>query len=560
MKNPKVTKEKKIQLHENEENSLSLNVLNVQITNNNKLKRKNRNTDETDIKGQSIKWQRLSLLSSPFDAKMAENKNYDVLCEYLNILMPQLHWQTNKEKEFTGYEVVNLTREQVQIVAPQLALILNRAVISTSLIHEHNYRILISGITVKYLQEMSVPLHQNPIWLPDNKSEVDLQKVTRLGGMFEYPCLTAYCHALLNIGMNASSISREIQSEWSLLDFICNQQISNAEETQSPIRQLARIMQSDFQDMRDSKNLSDFYPNYQWEETIGSREYMLLKHARKGNYWLFKYYLLTTDFMKSPNRKNIKYLLGEAVDGGNIEIVRDLIAFGVNWNDTWRYEDGYPIGMAGPLLTASLLTEGNENFAIFKLLVASGADLDILGDWNEVVNFHVLLNVLHHYDTLRFLIASSPCLSFSFTENSGSQNYWRSPLEKCLFNQDYKAAELLINHGVLLNQLNPGFNWLDFAIKGNSLHLMQCMVKNLPIIVLQKDGVGNTVLHTAAKQGYSPKVRFLIEQAPQCLLWKNAQGEMPLDYLVDHLENMLADLKSNAYPIFQKIADLRVRL
>ncbi len=566
-----MNKEKKIQLHKNEENSLSLN---VQITNNNKLKRKNSNTDETDIKGQSIKWPRLSLLSSSFDAEMAENKNrvvdeksgemYDVLCEYLNILMPQLHWQTNKEKEFTRYEVVNLTRKQVEIVAKQLAHLLKQAVISIGRIHEHNYRLLISGISVKYLQKMSVPLHQNRIWLPDNKSE-DWQKVTRRGGMFEYPCLTAYCHALLNTGVNASSISRDIQSEWNLLDLICNQQISNAEETQSSIQQLARIILSDFKDMHDSKDL--FHPYYELNQPIEYREYreyMLLQYARKGNYWLFRYYLLITDFMKSSNRKDIKYLLGDAVTGGNIEIVRDLIAFGVNWNDTWHFSDDYKgtLYKAGPLLTASLLKEENENFTIFKLLVASGADLDILGeeegeDNDEDVHVHVLLNVLHHYDTLRFLIASSPCLSFSFTEYQGSQNYWRSPLEKCLCNQDYKAAELLISHGAMLNLFNPGFNWLKFAIEGNSLQLMQCMVKNLPIIVLQKDDEGNTPLHTAAKQGYSPKVRFLIEQAPQCLFWNNVQGEIPLDYLVDHLANMLADLKSNAYPIFQKIADLQ---
>ncbi len=101
-----------------------------------------------------------------------------------------------------------------------------------------------------------------------------------------------------------------------------------------------------------------------------------------------------------------------------------------------------------------------------------------------------------------------------------------SLLEKVIGND--QIAKLLINNGARLTQLK------DFAfIESVSMSLMQCMVKNFPLFVLQRDKSGNTPLHIAARRGDSPLVKYLIEQAPQCLLLKNSKGEMPIDSLSD---------------------------
>ena len=420
-----------------------------------------------------------------------------------------------------------------------MTLVLNKAIITIEQTHEtgqQNCRLLIRGIDIKYLQKMSIRLHQNRIWLPENKSEEKVQEITLTGSMFEYASLTDYDDALRNVGIHSLSLRKNyIQNEWNLLRSMLNQEIPGIAED-SPVHGLVKIIKSNL--LKQTANIE-----------------CLLEHTREGNYWLFKWYSYDSQFRRGTNDK--QNLLINAVIGGNIEIVRDLIALGVNWNvflesDDLANESG--IVMTSPVLLASIDIQTNGS-DIFKLLVASGADINFLGYRNNGDSdsyIDVLGNIVGYYNLVRFLIASAqPCLSIAYAIGSD----WLSPLERVVVGND-KIAKLLINKGVMLTQLNTGHNWLDFAFKSDSMSLMQCMVKSFPFIVLQRDKSGNTPLHTAARKGYSPQVRYLIEQAPQCLLWKNSKGEMPIDYLAGEFKNILTDLKLNSSGTFRKISKL----
>ena len=149
----------------------------------------------------------------------SEDDDYDVLCDYLNVLIPSLEWRVNKEKGFPAYEIVNLTQRQAVIVKKQLTDVLNQAVVVIEQSHEtglQNYRLLIWDIDIKYLQKMSIRLHQNRIWLP-------FEEADPLVSMFDYPSLTEYEHALQDLGIHSPSLKKIfIQNEWNLLRKMLN--------------------------------------------------------------------------------------------------------------------------------------------------------------------------------------------------------------------------------------------------------------------------------------------------------------------------------------------------
>ena len=80
-------------------------------------------TQDFDIKRQRLN-PRVTSLDLPFISnslinpeEMTEDKSdeeYDVLCDYLNILIPDLEWRVNKEKTFPKYEVINLTKRRLK--------------------------------------------------------------------------------------------------------------------------------------------------------------------------------------------------------------------------------------------------------------------------------------------------------------------------------------------------------------------------------------------------------------------------------------------------------------
>ena len=463
----------------------------------------------------------------------------DILCDYLNILMPSLTWRVNKKKGFPEYEIVNLTQKQAEIVKLQLKQVLHQAVVAIEPIHEMDlqyYRLLISHIDIKYLKKMSVRLHQNRICLP---SEEEIKKIMLPGSMFEYRSSSDYHNTLINRGIYSASLRQNlIQEEFNLLCGIINLEIPGMAEN-SAIQQLAMKIIANQE--KETENIE-----------------CLLAHTLEGNYWLFRWYFLksretlTTDNSEDEGEDEYKdkaKLLMNSVIGGNIEIVRDLIGSGFNWNVFMESSDfDKLLPVVTPVLLASVNCKSGAGIDIFKLLVATGADVNFLGLGGERCA-NVLGNIIWSYPLARFLIASAePCLSFSYAVGSEML----SPLDQVASNDKIEIAELLINNGARLTQ-----KWLGFAIvESGSVSLMQCMVKNFPLVVLRKDQSGNTPLHISARQGYSPLVRYLIEQAPQCLLLKNLKNEMPINYLTDQFQTILQDLKLNSLRTFKKISKL----
>ena len=475
---------------------------------------------------------------------MEDDLKYDdILCDYLNILIPSLTWRVNKKKGFPEYEIVNLTQKQAEIVKIQLKHVLHQSVVAIEPIHEmdlQNYRLLISDIDIKYLKKMSVRLHRNCIWLP---SEEEIKKIMLPGSMFEYRSSLDYNNALKNRGIYSTSLRQNlIQKEFNLLCGIINLEIPGMAEN-SAIQQLAMKIVANQE--KETKNIE-----------------CLLAHTLEGNYWLFRWYLLknietwTTDNSKDGSEDEYKdkdkaKLLMNSVIGGNIEIVRDLIGSRFNWNVFIEDDDDfekYRLSIVTPVLLASIISKAGAGIDIFKLLVATGADVNFLGDGGKRCA-NVFGNIIWSYPLARFLIASAePCLSFSYAVGSKML----SPLDRVASNDKIEIAKLLIDNGARLTQ-----KWLDFAIvESGSVSLMQCMVKNFPLVVLQRDQSGNTPLHISARQGYSPLVRYLIEQAPQCLLLKNSDNKMPIDYLERQFQTILQDLELNSLRTFKKISKL----
>lgn len=317
---------------------------NVDRLNNNpqSKKRKPVDQDSGDIKDLNTKRPHLDFPTSS-DSKMmiedsknfgesfAETKDelYDVLCEYLNILIPGLKWQTNTAEIPTRYEVVDLTQQQAKILANQLALVLKQAIVSIEQIQEQNYRVLLSGVNIKYLQEMSNHLHKNRIWIPENISVEDF-KVPRLGSMFGYPSLAAYLKALKSLGMNQSQSMKKIESEWDLL------KPYDAEEERRKLREwydsLAGLMVEHSKEIKGNAVIKDIIEVVSHitlkmailnERVKGKKiKDCLLKYTCQGNYWLFQWYF------RANNYRIDKNLLLCAAASNNIEIVRDVIAYG----------------------------------------------------------------------------------------------------------------------------------------------------------------------------------------------------------------------------------------
>ncbi len=532
------------------------------------LSLKRKHVDQYSPNNLNTKRQHLCF-SLPSDSKNFEasldgikDESYDVLCEYLNILIPPLKWHTNTAQIPTRYEVVDLTQRQAKSIANQLSLILKQAIVSIEKIQEQNYRVLLSGVNIKYLQEMSISLHKNRIWIPENIPVEDLKKILGPGSMFGYPSLTAYLKVLINLGMNKSLSMEKIKSEWNLLKSECDaeEKIRNLRKTIAYSVPEAKIV---IKDIIKAAKLEGDHTILKMA-ILNDREKKkkikdcLLKYTCQGNYWLFHWYF------RANNYRIDKNLLLCAAASNNIEIVRDLIGYGVNWNVRGKgsiLKKG-EIELAGIdlcefefLAPTPVLIASKQDMDIFKLLLTSRADVNFLTSGAPCDDFLALPNIFC-YKTWRFLIASSqPCLSFSVPVRWSNSS--PSLLEIFLGYPERgdkrEIAKLLISNGAISTQLNTGFNWLDFAILAHSLDLMECMVNHFPLIVLQKSSSGNTPLHNAVVRGYSPLVKYLIDHAPQCLLWKDSSGEMPIDSFASDFNNIFTELKSNDYRIFQLI-------
>ncbi len=165
------TNQIKFSKENDEEKSLTLN---PEITNNKPTSKKRKKIDETDfgtadfdIKRQRLSPQQTSIgltlthgnvnelvkmidNDSKEDAKnLVESKNpviseqkseesYDIVCEYLNTLIPLPHitWRTNREEEFQRYEIDNLTSIQVVMIKQQLSNVLNQAIVNFESPHD----------------------------------------------------------------------------------------------------------------------------------------------------------------------------------------------------------------------------------------------------------------------------------------------------------------------------------------------------------------------------------------------------------------------------------------
>lgn len=248
------------------------------------------------------------------------------------------------------------------------------------------------------------------------------------------------------------------------------------------------------------------------------------------------------------DKNSLEYKLNKAIEANNSELVSILISNGANLNDT----------IHKPLITAAHSACQFKNLEIFKLLIKSGADINI----ESKALFHstdTLLIACHngYLEFIKYLIED-----LSMDINKNAKDILSHLIGFKSFRSDFsndnsiEVLKYLISKNIDI-KINKSFPF-TYALSSINIDALYWLLESLPlktkllyIKLLDKklqfgDHLGETLLHKAIKYGNIETIKHYM--LPYIIDRKDNTGKTPIDLIFSinnpNIKSPLVDILS----------------
>ena len=282
---------------------------------------------------------------------------------------------------------------------------------------------------------------------------------------------------------------------------------------------LLLTMSPDIKDIKLAKKLIDRGADI---NVKNNSEITPLSLALENNYLEFSNFLLNEGADYNVVYSNGETLLFKAVEKGRRQIVKLLLNRGIDLNTRNNVNQ-----------TAIFKVFENRNYgekqAILELLIAKGAKIDILDNYNRTLLSYVAGDKNVSHSTINLLLDKG--LEVNTIDNEGY-----SPLSYAVNRSNWQAAKILIDNGadvdikVALNELTPIFK----AVIENNLEITKLLIDKKADLN-RVNNQGNTILmHTFnRRKGINKEIFELLIANNLDINAQNNNGDTMLSLFID---------------------------
>jgi pectate lyase len=210
--------------------------------------------------------------------------------------------------------------------------------------------------------------------------------------------------------------------------------------------------------------------------------------------------------------------LNEAAAGGNLELVKSLIAKGANVNNIERGEGTFK----NPLHDAVKFNHRD----IVELLLSKGADVKARGGWRDDTPMHYAAALRYGKDIIELLLAKG-------ADINAMNGYGDTPLQYAAYNDLKDIIELLLQKGATIANLHVASYMRD-------LEKMEAFIKE-GTDMNALDSHGYASLHYAARNNQKEAVELLISKGADVNV-KNWSVQTPLDVALSNNQKDIVEL------------------